>query len=379
MAEARSASTASASFEKVAIEPQQRKRRRLSLRKLASRADYVWRQGNRMALYTVHSEVMRRMNKRLQQDLPQTPAPVPDGPVPSQRRMLADIAALFASDLQAVEAGLYPAPRDGSMSVRELVATSRAFFKDVPEVARRRATGAHQEVFEDTDRFAETLPRYYQQNFHFQSDGWLSEDSARLYDFQVDVLFSGATAAMRRRALVPFAQIVKRKDQRQIAYADLACGTGGLLRPALDAFPRLRGIGVDLSEPYLNVAVERIPTKRASFINAMAEKLPFADNSMDVLSCVFLFHELPPKVRRQVVSEVARVLKPGGSFLFVDSLQTGDVPDYDGLLSLFPQLFHEPYYTSYLKEDLDQMFLNVGMRRSFFAPAFVSRVAAFVK
>ncbi|MEP1881010.1 MAG: class I SAM-dependent methyltransferase, partial [Roseibium sp.] len=75
----------------------------------------------------------------------------------------------------------------------------------------------------------------------------------------------------------------------------------------------------------------------------------------------------------------ARVLKPGGSFLFVDSLQTGDVPDYDGLLSLFPQLFHEPYYASYLKEDLDQMFKNEGMHRGFFAPAFVSRVAAFVK
>ncbi|MEP1880079.1 MAG: class I SAM-dependent methyltransferase, partial [Roseibium sp.] len=301
MTKASNASTTSASFE-AAIEPQRRQRKRPSLRKLVSRADYVWRQGNRLALYTAHSEVMRRMNKRLQKDLPKTPAPVPEGPVPSQRRMLADIASLFASDLKAVEAGLYPPPRDGRMSLRELVSTSRAFFKDVPDVARRRATGSHQEVFETTDGFADALPRYYQQNFHYQSDGWLSEDSARLYDFQVDVLFSGATAAMRRRALVPFAEIVKRKDQRQIAYADLAFGTGGLLRPALDAFPRLSGIGIDLSEPYLNVAMERIPTRRASFINAMAEKLPFADNSMDVLSCVFLFHELPPKIRRQGVS-----------------------------------------------------------------------------
>ncbi|MES0880038.1 class I SAM-dependent methyltransferase [Roseibium sp. SCP14] len=349
------------------------------LLKLARRTRYALQQGSRVALYTLHSEAMRRMNRQLQKELPETPKIVPEGPVPGQRRMLSDIAKLFADDLKAVERGLYPMPSDGTMGPRELLATSRAFFKDVPEVARRRATGAHQEVNEDFEGFAEALPRYYRQNFHFQTDGWLSEDSARLYDFQVDVLFSGATAAMRRRLFVPFADILKRKDQRKVAYLDLACGTGGLLRPALNAFPRLRGIGLDLSEPYLGVARERIRTRRATFVTALAEELPFATNSLDVVSCVFLFHELPPKIRRQVIAEVARVLKPGGSFLFVDSLQTGDVPDYDGLLSLFPQLFHEPYYRSYLAEDLTTLCADEGLEQRWMTPAFVARAAEFVK
>lgn len=349
------------------------------LAKIARRTRYVLDQGSRVALYTLHSEAMRRMNQRLQKDLPETPRITPTGPVPSQRRMLADIARLFASDLKSVEDGLYPMPSDGTMSPAELLNTSRAFFKDVPEVARRRATGAHQEVNEDLDEFAEALPRYYRQNFHFQTDGWLSEESARLYDFQVDVLFSGATAAMRRRALVPFAEILKRNDQRRVAYLDLACGTGGLLGPALKAFPRLRGTGLDLSEPYLNVARGRIKSNRASYVTGLAESLPFADSSLDVISCVYLFHELPPKIRRQVVAEVARVLKPGGSFLFVDSLQTGDVPDYDGLLSIFPQLFHEPYFTSYLQEDLTGICAENGLEQHWMVPAFVSRAAQFVK
>lgn len=347
--------------------------------KIARRMRYAAYQGGRMALYTLHSEAMRRINKRLQKSLPETPPVTPEGPVPSQRRMLSDIARLFADDLKAVEDGLYPMPSDGTLSPRELLETSRAFFKDVPEVARRRATGAHQEVNDNPDGFAAALPRYYRQNFHYQTDGWLSEDSARLYDFQVDVLFSGATAAMRRRALVPFANILKRKDQRKLAYMDIASGTGGLLRPALTAFPRLKGIGLDLSEPYLNVARSRLQSRRASYVAAMAEDLPFPDNSFDVISCVFLFHELPPKVRRQVASEVVRVLKPGGSFLFVDSLQTGDVPDYDGLLTIFPQLFHEPYFRSYLKEDLTAMCADHGLTEAWMTPAFVSRVAQFVK
>jgi len=340
---------------------------------------YALYQGSRVALYTLHSEAMRRMNRQLQKDLPETPKVVPEGPVPSQRRMLSDIVKLFSDDLRAVENGLYPMPTDGTMTPRQLLATSRAFFRDVPEVARRRATGAHQEVNDGGEGFASTLPRYYRQNFHFQTDGWLSEESAKLYDFQVDVLFSGATAAMRRRALVPFAEILKRKDQRKVAYADLACGTGGLLRPALAAFPRLKGIGLDLSEPYLNVARDRTKSRRASFVTAMAETLPFADNSLDAVSCVFLFHELPPKIRKAVIKEVARVLKPGGSFLFVDSLQTGDVPDYDGLLSIFPQLFHEPYYTSYLHEDLTGLCAAQGLEERWMTPAFVSRAAEFVK
>lgn len=351
----------------------------VSLMKLAGRTRYALQQGSRIALYTLHSEAMRRMNRRLQADLPETPRPVADGPVPGQRRMLTDIAKLFAADLKAVEAGIYPSPRDGTMSPRELMATSRAFFQDVPKVAARRATGAHQEVNTRRDGRADALPRYYRQNFHFQTDGWLSENSARLYDFQVDVLFSGATAAMRRQALLPFADILKRKDQRKITYLDLACGTGGLLGPALAAFPRLRGIGLDLSEPYLNFTRAKLDNPRAAYTTAMAEQLPFADASVDVVSCVYLFHELPPKVRRKVIAEVARVLKPGGSFLFIDSLQTGDVPDYDGLLTLFPQLFHEPYFTSYLTEDLTGLCARAGLTERSMTPAFVSRVADFVK
>ena len=75
------------------------------------------------------------------------------------------------------------------------------------------------------------------------------------------------------------------------------------------------------------------------------------DESQDALTSIFLFHQLPPKVRSIVFSECARVLKPGGRLVLVDSLQRGDQPDYDGLLELFPQNYHEPYYKSYTNEN----------------------------
>ena len=50
------------------------------------------------------------------------------------------------------------------------------------------------------------------------------------------------------------------------------------------------------------------------------------------------------------------MLKPGGRLIFVETLQTGDEPDYDAMLDWFPVAFHEPYYASYLREELDGLF-----------------------
>jgi SAM-dependent methyltransferase len=61
-----------------------------------------------------------------------------------------------------------------------------------------------------------------------------------------------------------------------------------------------------------------------------------------------MFHELPPKVRREAFREFGRLLKPGGRLVIVDSLQLGDEPAYDGMLERFPQNYHGPL-PSYLR------------------------------
>ena len=97
-----------------------------------------------------------------------------------------------------------------------------------------------------------------------------------------------------------------------------------------------------MSEAYVKFAKQHL--KRFSQINLSvgnADALPVADESQDALTSIFVFHELPPKVRRVVFRECARVLKPGGRLVLVNSLQRGDQPDYDVLLDLFPQSYHE--------------------------------------
>ncbi|MFN3869675.1 MAG: class I SAM-dependent methyltransferase [Hyphomicrobiaceae bacterium] len=112
----------------------------------------------------------------------------------------------------------------------------------------------------------------------------------------------------------------------------------------------------------------------ATLLAANAEAIPLPDASQDIVTSVFLFHELPPDVRRIVAGEMARVLKHGGTLVFIDSLQMGDRPGWDGLLEAFPHRFHEPYYRQYTIEDLDGMFRDVGLAAVGWWPAFLSKV-----
>jgi len=241
---------------------------------------------------------------------------------------------------------------------------------------RRRATGAHREV----DRTSGGRPRYYMQNFHFQTDGWMSDESAALYDTQVETLFFGAAAAMRRQALVPIAEMVRERDQRRMRMLDVATGSGAFLRDVRKAFPRLPVVASDLSEPYLARARRELAPRPGSGATcAAAEDLPFPTGAFDVVTNIYLFHELPPKVRPLVAAEMARVVAPGGRVVVMDSLQTGDTPELDGPLELFPQMFHEPYYRSYLTTDIEQLFLAAGLHSVATWPAFVSKVFVFGK
>ena len=185
---------------------------------------------------------------------------------------------------------------------------------------------------------------------------------------------------MRRMGLAEVVRASLGKDQRALAMVDIATGTGAFLRDLTRALPRLSITGIDLSKEYLEEAEARYGHRpRVSFQQANAEDMQFSSDSIDIASCIYLFHELPPKVRRIVAKEIARILKPGGTFVFVDSLQTDDTPAYNGLLESFPELFHEPYFQGYLEEDLAGIFEEAGLTCEKSAPYFFSKVMVFKK
>jgi ubiquinone/menaquinone biosynthesis C-methylase UbiE len=310
------------------------------------------------------------------------PVPMPEAvrgrPIPDRRRLLTDLRDLIEQDWRNIEAGYYVPPADGLGNPVEEIRRALDFFADLNAVEERRHGAPEERLLTEVPRGR--YPPYYLQKFHFQSDGYLSGASAERYDHQVEVLFGGGAAAMRRQALVPLkgaltGQPVSGRDAARLL--DVACGTGRFLREVKANYPRLHVTGLDLSPHYLTVARRVLERwSRARFVEGAAEVMPFADAEFDIVTCIYLFHELPPRIRRAVVAEARRVLRPGGTLIFVDSLQTGDEPDYDATLDLFPVAFHEPYYASYLREDLDRLW-SPGFTPAERYPAYFSKVLSY--
>jgi ubiquinone/menaquinone biosynthesis C-methylase UbiE len=297
--------------------------------------------------------------------------------MPHRNRVLADLRALLEEDWRNIEAGDYRMPE---RPLRPLAALRRAarYFGDLPRVDARRRAAAHDEVFRLTP--AGRYPRYYLQNFHYQTDGYLSRSSAELYDHQVEVLFGGGADAMRRQALVPLARILRERGARQASLIDLAAGTGRFLREVKRNYPRLAVTALDLSASYLALARDALaPWSASEFLEGRAEAVPVPAARFDIVTALFLFHELPAKARRQVACEMARLLKPGGGAILVDSIQLGDVPDYDALIEYFPRAFHEPYYAGYAREDMPALFQDAGLGLEETRIAYFAKVMTFRK
>ncbi|HZZ35749.1 MAG TPA: class I SAM-dependent methyltransferase [Caulobacteraceae bacterium] len=264
----------------------------------------------------------------------------------------------FDKDARDVAAGLYPPMDDGPADAVGAIRQAADFLADAQAVEARRRRGGGTEAREHAPEGG-AYPPYYRQNFHFQSGGWFTDESARRYDAQVEALFAGTAGAMRRRALSLLAAAWKARDHRGLKVLDLACGSGAFLKDLSLAFPRARLIGLDLSAAYLAEARRR--SGQTALIQANAERLPFADASLDAVTSVYLFHELPPRVRMRVAAEIARVLKPGGHFALADSVQPTDEPRLTRLLEAFPAYFHEPFYDSYSKTDLAALFGELSL------------------
>lgn len=297
----------------------------------------------------------------------------PSTPPVSTRRLRAAYFSAFEKDARDVAAGLYPA-MDTDVDPGVVFRRAADVLSDARAVDQRRRRGAGTEVRDEVN--SEAYPVYYRQNFHYQSGGWFTHESARRYEAQVEALFSGAAGAMRRRALSLLAKAWRGRDHRGLTILDVACGSGGFLKDLRAAFPRARVMGLDLSPTYTAEARDRsgLPTTQAK-----AERLPFADASLDAVTCIYLFHELPPKVRPKVAAEIARVLKPGGVLAFADSVQPQDEPDLARLLEAFPAFFHEPFYGSYATTDLGDLFTTAGLEPAGEDKAFLTKALIFTR
>jgi ubiquinone/menaquinone biosynthesis C-methylase UbiE len=278
---------------------------------------------------------------------------------------------LFESDLDYVERGVYPRSLLFQFPAIEYLSRVPRLLSDVPRVAWRIQRSAYADLPGKLDLSG--FPRYYRRTFHWQSDGWLSTRSADLYDLEVEALFAGTGDVMRRMALPPVVEALRGRSRTRVL--DIACGTGRFLSQLLQALPRAHAWGLDLSPFYLARAHELLAgALPVSLVAENAEQMPFQDDYFDAATCIFLLHELPPAARRRVLREARRVLAPGARLVLSDAAQLSDSPELRPFLEAFPRLYHEPYFKSYLRDDLGKLLSECGFEVEAEQPAFLSRV-----
>lgn len=150
---------------------------------------------------------------------------------------------------------------------------------------------------------------------------------------------------------------------------ETACGTGISTRALRAALPdSVKIIATDLNEPMIDYARGKVgEAANVEFRVADATDLPFEDSSFDTLVCQFGVMFLPDKAAG--MREAARVLKPGGTFLFNvwDSFEFNTVAriSHETVGRFFesdpPQFMRMPFGT-YEIDPLKAMLIEAGFR-----------------
>lgn len=271
---------------------------------------------------------------------------------------------IIDEDWQDAKDGVYPISLLFDADWGQFLQAYVAIWLDYPQTWQRIKSQTFQDLPSNLD--SQKYPQYYRRNFHYQTDGYLSDHSANIYDLQVDILFNGITDAMRRRILKPLQQALNNLNSNpNPRILDVACGTGRTLKFIRATFPHASLYGIDLSAPYLRKANEllsQLPQELPQLVEGKAEDLPYQDNYFQAVTSVFLFHELPNPVRQKVIDECYRVLQSGGICIFADSMQLSDSPELETMMTNFPIAFHEPFYNDYIQDDLKSRLDSVGFK-----------------
>ena len=162
-----------------------------------------------------------------------------------------------------------------------------------------------------------------------------------------DRVFAGSVPELYDRYLVPLifesyaADLVARLNEIDPeTVLEVAAGTGAVTRAmAASLGESVSIVSTDLNQPMLDHAASVGTARPVVWQQADATALPFPNGSFDVVVCQFSVMFFPD--RRRAFSEICRVLKPGGVFLFNvwDRIEDNEFAEVvtDALAGLFPE------------------------------------------
>jgi len=112
----------------------------------------------------------------------------------------------------------------------------------------------------------------------------------------------------------PYAQDLARRIGKADRILEIACGTGIVTNVLIDRLPQTMIVATDLNQGMIDIAKQHVDSKRVTWRQADATKLPFGDGDFDAVVCQFGFMFVPDKLA--AFHEAHRVLRDGGLLAF---------------------------------------------------------------
>lgn len=204
------------------------------------------------------------------------------------------------------------------------------------EKGSRRASAAHDRIGKAMSDERVTADGGMQTSYGFRTvqDGEKQElvnsvfhKVAKRYDIMNDVM-SGGLHRLWKDAMIASLNPPKRAGFR---FLDVAGGTGDIAFRIVEASERqAQGVVLDINGSMLGVGRERAARKglaaNLEFVEANAEKLPFADASFDAYTIAFGIRNVPDI--DAALAEAFRVLRRGGRFLCLEFSEV-DMPLFE--------------------------------------------------
>lgn len=187
---------------------------------------------------------------------------------------------------------------------------------------------SYKEKYENTSI---QYPNYYTQSFHGYDKGNL--------EWKAALEVQAATLSISSRYWPKLDPIVAEQYMRNNAtesiqsywkhhnpgipvqtIMDMGSSTGISTKFIQRSFPEAKVLGVELSPYFLAVALydSDMTDDSLHFLHANAEDVPLDDESFDIITCQFLFHEVPYWNQLEILKEAHRLLKVGGVLAILD-------------------------------------------------------------
>ncbi len=147
-----------------------------------------------------------------------------------------------------------------------------------------------------------------------------------------------------------FLPLLLAKIKPESIVLDVGCGGGNVARQIVDTHANI--VNMDISLKAIEFALASVNSPKSSFMQGSLLNIPIEDVSVDIIIAYFVLHHIEDI--KKAISEIKRVLKPGGHFICLEP--TARVTWFELWLNFFK-------IPSWVKNPLNEIYLK--MQKSF--------------